>query len=240
MAGSTSFEGALSLGSPASGFARETRQAASPPVLLGRQLQAIASADKVLTERLHEEVFSLESKVSQAKKEMATATLQAESARESQARLSELQRQLERQIREHREHLSKVAQERRRLLDITCHGSTGEATAQRQWLEEALNDERRCLQETREANGFLDSSLHALRAEMADLQQERAQIMAEAQQLLPHEAPFPSVDGSTKSGWPLGVMGAGSTYEFLVSFKTQDPSGHDGKLLKRRAHATWE
>eukprot|EP00913_Durusdinium_trenchii_P020256 g19029.t1 len=42
---------------------------------------------------------------------MATATLQAESARESQARLSELQRQLERQIREHREHLSKVAQD---------------------------------------------------------------------------------------------------------------------------------
>ena len=35
-------------------------------------------------------------------------------------------------------------------------------------------------EETREANGFLDSSLHALRAEMADLQQERAQIMAEA------------------------------------------------------------
>ena len=28
-------------------------------------------------------------------------------------------------------------EERRRLLDITCHGSTGEATAQRQWLEEA-------------------------------------------------------------------------------------------------------
>eukprot|EP00913_Durusdinium_trenchii_P020255 g19028.t1 len=73
MAGSTSFEGARP-GSPAFGFARETRQAASPPVLLGRQLQAIASADKVLTERLHEEVFSLESKVSQAKKETFAET----------------------------------------------------------------------------------------------------------------------------------------------------------------------
>eukprot|EP00435_Cladocopium_sp_Y103_P042637 s1673_g11.t2 len=165
------------------------------PILLGRQLKAVAAADRILSQRVFEEAGALQTKVSRAKEDLRAAKQQVDEAQEVQLHLLELQQQLERQIREHRENLAVAAEERRRLIDLTCGFPSRDAmAAKRKSLEEALHDEMRCLEEAQDSNALLEDSVGALLQEMEKLQQERLSIL---QQVL-NESNSPEVYGLLK------------------------------------------
>lgn len=180
------------------------------PVLLGRQLKAVAAADRILSQRVFEEAGALQSKVTRAKEDLRAAKQQVDEAQEVQLHLLELQQQLERQIREHRENLAVAAEERRRLIDLICGFPSRDAmAAKRKSLEEALHDEMRCLEEAQDSNALLEDSVGGLMSEMEKLQQERLSIL---QQVLNEsnspEAPCPPVaqrDGRRFPGFREGV-----------------------------------
>ena len=172
----------------------EKSQSSLQPRLVTRQLKAIAAADRILSQRVYEEAGKLEARVARAKQDLNVAKQQVDEAQEVQLHLLELQQQLDRQIREHRESLAIAAEERRRLIELACGAPHRDATAaKRRNLEEALHDEMRYVEEMHESNALLEESVRTLMLEMDMLHEERLSTLQEALGETPNteEASFP-------------------------------------------------
>ncbi|CAJ1361265.1 unnamed protein product [Effrenium voratum] len=192
-------------GSPRFGLERAPAQRARasperpPPPAVARQLSAMSVSDRALMQRLLQEAGGLEAKVQQARQEQKLVRAQADEARKVELHMSELQSQLERHLRENRAHLAVLAEERRRLTEIICGSVNQEqAAAKRRFLEQALEDEMRCLEETRDSNAVLEESCRGLQEELRSIQQERLTTRQEAEHELRLEGQVPAWDGSNR------------------------------------------